>query len=265
MDGNAADLGPLYEFALGTACPGPGRVAFRVAPEGPESFPASIGIAITDRGTVVTCRSDRDRQRAEGVLTPGLLACFVRGDDQAAEALARRSGAAAATVHETFHAQADLFRPQCAWPVWRFEALCDAPDPATSGPDMPPTRPEWQLSTGQPYGVLTDQWRTVSRGALLDWPGRDDLACVIDLYTEPDYRGRGLAKSVASAITTDVLSRGKHALYMCSQANAPSVAVCLSLGYRRLVTTVCVFDGVAAQSGPAPEGPPRRVQHGPSP
>ncbi len=52
-----------------------------------------------------------------------------------------------------------------------------------------------------------------------------------DVYTHPDYRGRGFAKAVVSAVTRDAIQSGARALLHVEEGNKPAISVYRSLGY----------------------------------
>lgn len=54
----------------------------------------------------------------------------------------------------------------------------------------------------------------------------------VGVWTEEDYRGRGLARAVVSACTSELLKEGIKPLYIVAEGNAASIRVCEALGYR---------------------------------
>jgi GNAT superfamily N-acetyltransferase len=54
----------------------------------------------------------------------------------------------------------------------------------------------------------------------------------VGVWTEEDYRGRGLAKTVVSACTSELLKEGIKPLYIVAESNIASIRVCAALGYR---------------------------------
>ena len=54
----------------------------------------------------------------------------------------------------------------------------------------------------------------------------------VGVWTEEGYRGRGLAKAVVSACTSELLEDGIRPLYIVAEGNAASIRVCEALGYR---------------------------------
>jgi GNAT superfamily N-acetyltransferase len=53
----------------------------------------------------------------------------------------------------------------------------------------------------------------------------------IGTWTQESYRGRGLAKAVVSACTSELLKEGITPLYIVAEGNAASIRVCEALGY----------------------------------
>lgn len=54
----------------------------------------------------------------------------------------------------------------------------------------------------------------------------------VGVWTEEDYRGRGLARTVVSACTSELLKEGIKPLYIAAESNVASIRVCEALGYR---------------------------------
>ncbi len=53
-----------------------------------------------------------------------------------------------------------------------------------------------------------------------------------DVYTRPEYRGRGYAKAVTSAVTVEAISAGAKALLHVEEDNLPAIRVYEALGYK---------------------------------
>jgi len=79
----------------------------------------------------------------------------------------------------------------------------------------------------QAYGV----YRRGRPVAYADIAVRGDYACSLGVFTEPEFRGRGMGRSVVSAATRAVLRAGRIPLYSSDENNAGSLAICRSLGY----------------------------------
>jgi len=72
------------------------------------------------------------------------------------------------------------------------------------------------------------------KGALVayaDFAVRGDHACSIGCFTEPEFRGKGMARSAVSAATQVILRAGRIPVYAADESNLSSLAVCRSLGY----------------------------------
>jgi RimJ/RimL family protein N-acetyltransferase len=54
----------------------------------------------------------------------------------------------------------------------------------------------------------------------------------VGVWTQESFRGRGLARTVVSACTSELLKEGIKPLYIVAEGNAASVRVCEALGYR---------------------------------
>ena len=54
----------------------------------------------------------------------------------------------------------------------------------------------------------------------------------VGVWTQEGYRGRGLAKAVVSACTSELLEERIRPLYIVAERNAASIRVCEALGYR---------------------------------
>jgi len=67
--------------------------------------------------------------------------------------------------------------------------------------------------------------------AYADIAARGDYASSLGVFTEQDFRGRGMGKSVVSAATRAILKAGRIPLYSTDESNLASLSVCRSLGY----------------------------------
>ncbi|MGA9349895.1 MAG: GNAT family N-acetyltransferase [Anaerolineae bacterium] len=54
----------------------------------------------------------------------------------------------------------------------------------------------------------------------------------VGVWTQEDYRGRGLARAVVSGCTSELLKEGIKPLYIVAESNVASIRVCAALGYR---------------------------------
>lgn len=96
------------------------------------------------------------------------------------------------------------------------------------GADQQQRRPDSHKTPfRQAYGIY-------HRGRLVAYADialRGDYACSLGVFTEPDFRGRGMGRSVVSAATRAILRAGRIPLYSTDESNAGSLAICRSLGY----------------------------------
>jgi GNAT superfamily N-acetyltransferase len=100
---------------------------------------------------------------------------------------------------------------------------------------------EWEASTvdlDRPpvFGCMADD-RLVAAGTLTPWR---DRFWHVGIVTHPGYRGRGYGRAVVSAMTRYALGRGWLLHYQTLLANAPSVAIARSLGYRQHAQTLAI-------------------------
>jgi len=58
-----------------------------------------------------------------------------------------------------------------------------------------------------------------------------DVWIIGDVFTHPDFRGKGYAKIVTSAITRDAVISGAKALLHVREENIPAIKVYMKLGY----------------------------------
>lgn len=79
----------------------------------------------------------------------------------------------------------------------------------------------------QAYGVFTKR----HLAAYADIAVRGDYACSLGVFTEPEFRGQGMGKSVVSGATRAILRAGRIPLYSTEAENKASLAICRSLGY----------------------------------
>lgn len=100
---------------------------------------------------------------------------------------------------------------------------------------------EWEASTVDPdrppvFGCRADN-RLVTAGTLTPWRGR---FWHVGIVTHPGYRGQGYGRALVSAMTRYGLDHGWLLHYQTLLANAPSVAIARSLGYRQHAQTLAI-------------------------
>ncbi|MEM2795591.1 MAG: GNAT family N-acetyltransferase, partial [Thermofilaceae archaeon] len=59
-----------------------------------------------------------------------------------------------------------------------------------------------------------------------------DVHIIGDVYTKPEYRGRGYAKAVTSEVTREAVSSGATALLHVEKNNEAAIKVYKSLGFK---------------------------------
>jgi len=59
-----------------------------------------------------------------------------------------------------------------------------------------------------------------------------EVCIVCDVYTRPEFRGRGYAKAVSSAVTRRAVESGAVALLSVEVNNEPALKLYRGLGYR---------------------------------
>ena len=67
------------------------------------------------------------------------------------------------------------------------------------------------------------------------------------VYVEPEARGRGWGRSVASACTAALLAEGVQPLYVAAEGDRPSLELALGLGYRDTGRREFICQGVRVQ------------------
>lgn len=82
------------------------------------------------------------------------------------------------------------------------------------------------------FRLIRDNNRIVSLASLC--PESDDSLRIADVYTRPEYRGRGLAKKVVNYIKNEILDLGKMATLNVDQANPISNKLYKSLGFKKI-------------------------------
>ena len=108
------------------------------------------------------------------------------------------------------------------------------------GPFFPRTR-----MLGAYFGILEGDQLIAMSGERMKPPGYTEISAVC---THPDYRGRGLAKALITAVANLVVDRGETPMLHVFATNATAIAVYESLGFepRRLMqVTVLKHAGAA--------------------
>ncbi len=83
--------------------------------------------------------------------------------------------------------------------------------------------PHWHY-----YGLFTNNELVAIAGTYLKLP---EVWVIGDVFTAPNYRNRGFAKAVVSAVTKDVINAGAMAILHVDENNTPAIKVYKRLGY----------------------------------
>ncbi len=102
---------------------------------------------------------------------------------------------------------------------------------ALGGEHAPDSFRPAQVAEGVFYGIFMEDGLAAAGGTHLVARQRG-VAAVGNIYTHPAYRGRGLATSITSAISTELLTDGLAVVLNVNEDNAPALAVYQKLGYR---------------------------------
>lgn len=78
---------------------------------------------------------------------------------------------------------------------------------------------------------ITDNKRMVSCSYYKPNSGKFENTCSMQVFSRPQFRGKGYAKITASAATQAIVQKNKLALWACQVENAPSRKIAESLGY----------------------------------
>ena len=81
------------------------------------------------------------------------------------------------------------------------------------------------------YGLFVEDKLVSIACAYLRMP---EVWIIGDVFTHPDYRGRGYAKAVTSAITNDAIVSGAKALLHVRVDNEPAIRVYRAIGYEEV-------------------------------
>ena len=99
-----------------------------------------------------------------------------------------------------------------------------------------------QMATGVFYGILSGDHLVSVAGSHLINP-TDGVAAVGNVFTHPDYRGRGYGTAATSAVAAELLQRGiRDVVLNVVQANEGAIRIYERLGFARY----CPFlEGIA--------------------
>ncbi|HML23893.1 MAG TPA: GNAT family N-acetyltransferase [Aggregatilinea sp.] len=90
----------------------------------------------------------------------------------------------------------------------------------------------WQIAHGCFYGVWEDDALIAAAGTHV-WSGAESVAAIGNVFTMPEYRGRGLASVCTSAVAQAALDAGLETVVLNVRTdNAPAIHVYEKLGFR---------------------------------
>lgn len=69
----------------------------------------------------------------------------------------------------------------------------------------------------------------------------NEVAVVGDVYTRPEFRGRGLARAVTTAVTRDITASGAVAMLHVAEENTPAIRAYEALGYKAVNRRPWIF------------------------
>ena len=81
------------------------------------------------------------------------------------------------------------------------------------------------------YGVYADD---VLASIACTYVRMPEIWMIGDVYTKPEFRGRGFAKIATSAITRDAINSGAKAMLHVREDNLPAIKVYENLGYKKI-------------------------------
>jgi len=214
----------LCEYVLQTQAPGAGKTVMRLGRPNPR-FPYLVRIVLTRRGNAVVCADRAALDRAARFFTPERIRLLRQSNPQARE-IAQEFGARDVLIDARFSVRRDDFRPRCYHEVLRLKPSGKDGQARVGGLDL-----------GEAFVILRDD-RIACRGLLLTYPEFPDICEITNLHTEPRFRRKDMARSVVSAIASEILSRGALPVFTCAVDNAASMKIAHSLGFRRFATEV---------------------------
>ncbi|ABM80459.1 GNAT family N-acetyltransferase [Hyperthermus butylicus] len=109
---------------------------------------------------------------------------------------------------------------------------------ATRGRKLSPEEASRLLRTLGCYGAYVEG---VLASIACTYIRMHDIWLIGNVYTRPEYRGRGLAKAVTSTVTARALACGAKPLLHVEAGNKPAIRVYARLGYRALRARPWIF------------------------
>jgi ribosomal protein S18 acetylase RimI-like enzyme len=90
-----------------------------------------------------------------------------------------------------------------------------------------------QIAHGVFYGVWVDGALVATAGTHV-WSRAEGVAAIGNVFTQPDYRGRGYATACTGAVAQDAITAGLDTVILNVRVdNAPAIQVYEKLGFRR--------------------------------
>jgi len=96
------------------------------------------------------------------------------------------------------------------------------------GIELTPREAEDILSKRQYYGVIEDGEIVSTSATCIRLP---EVHVICDVYTRPEFRGRGYAKAASSAVTRRAIESGARAVLSVEVNNEPALKLYRGLGY----------------------------------
>lgn len=94
----------------------------------------------------------------------------------------------------------------------------------------------WQIAHGVFYGVWVDGDLVATAGTHVWAPG-EGVAAIGNVFTRPEFRGRGYASQCTAAVVTDALAAGIDPLVLnVRYGNEAAIHIYERLGFRRVAT-----------------------------
>ena len=91
----------------------------------------------------------------------------------------------------------------------------------------------WQIAHGVFYGVWHDSALVATAGTHV-WSAAEGVAAVGNVFTQPEFRGRGYATLCTAAVAREAIAAGLDTVVLnVRQDNAPAIRVYEKLGFRR--------------------------------
>jgi len=97
-----------------------------------------------------------------------------------------------------------------------------------------------RLETAQVYGYVNEEGRMVATSGI-GFLTRKSFS-ISYTETEPEYRGRGIAKCLTSLASEPLIRKGLIGVYAADTTNRPSIGVAEGLGFLRYKEMMCFYN-----------------------